>query len=65
MLTQDTAGWVRKLADYLEVHVSEELCNNIATAVAFSTQKQQEESISDQYNLTHSFSIYRKGASQL
>ena len=65
VLTQDSAGWVRKLADFLEVHVSEELCNDIATAVAFSTQKEQEESISDQYSLTHIYAIYRKGASQL
>ena len=41
------------------------LCNDIATAVAFSTQKEQEESVSDQYSLTHSFAIYRKGESQL
>ena len=55
----DTVGEVKKLAEYLGVAVSDELCGKIAAAVGFENQKKQEEK--RQTDAINKVNFYRKG----
>ncbi|KAK7088409.1 amine sulfotransferase-like [Littorina saxatilis] len=58
-MKKDTAGSIKKIAEHLGVKASDELCSEIAEAVNFNKQKQQEEKLGG--DLQKSLKFYRKG----